>query len=171
MHKKRYTNAREQYTADKGKEWDSKHNVFTVDMQKVIILPKMTIKNSFFVSRLVVFNETFAPLHKATNLCVLWHEAMSGRNAKDVASAYLAVIQKASTEVEHFIFWVDNCSAQNKNWVLYTSFVTMVNSEWGPKSITLKYFEPGHSFMKADYVHGGIGKCCMEKGEGSPRHG
>ena len=32
----------------------------TVDMQKIILLPKTTLKEHFFVSRLVVFNETFA---------------------------------------------------------------------------------------------------------------
>ncbi|CAH1994210.1 unnamed protein product, partial [Acanthoscelides obtectus] len=37
---------------------------------------------------LVVFNETFASLHKDGNICVMWHEAIRGRSATDVASAY-----------------------------------------------------------------------------------
>lgn len=59
--------------------------------------------------------------------------------------------------VMNFIFWSDNCSAQNKNRTLYSTFVCIVNADWGPNSIIIKYFEPGHSFMKADSVHGKIG--------------
>lgn len=106
--------------------------------------------------RLVVFNETFAALTKDDNICVMWHEAIRGRSASDVASAYYNIIKKCSIEVMKFIFWVDNCSAQNKNWTLFTSFVCFVNSNWGPEEITLKYFEPGHSEMAADSVHGRI---------------
>lgn len=126
-------------------------------MQKVLIIPKMAEKNSFFVSRLVAFNETFSPLHKAKNQCLMWHEAIRGRNACDVASTFFYIIKNSDANVNEFIFWSDNCSAQNKNWVLYSTMVLLVNLEWGPNKITFKYFEPGHSFMKADSVHGQIG--------------
>ena len=55
-------------------------------------------------------------------------------------------------------FWADNCTAQNKNWTLYTLFVLLVNALWGPESITMKYLEKGHTFMSADAVHALIGK-------------
>lgn len=32
--------------------------------------------------------------------------------------------------------------------MLMTSFIIFVNEEWGPKRMTMKYFEPCHSFMK-----------------------
>lgn len=132
-------------------------------MQKVLIIPKMSTKNSYFVSRLVVFNETFAPLHKtdngsSENLCVLWHEAISGRCASHVASSYCQVIKKSNPAVTEFLFWADNCSAQNKNWTLYSALIKIVNQDWGANTITIKYFESGHSYMKADSVHGRIGK-------------
>ncbi|CAH1111423.1 unnamed protein product [Psylliodes chrysocephalus] len=138
--------------------------VYCADMQKVLLLPKLSLKSSVFVSKLVVFNETFASLTKdEENICILWHEAISGRTAEDVASAYCAIIQRASVEVEHYEFWCDNCIGQNKNWKLFTSFVVIANSNWGPQSITLKYFEPGHSYMRADSVHGNIGKSWKKK--------
>ncbi|CAH1104281.1 unnamed protein product [Psylliodes chrysocephalus] len=157
LHHERYTVAREEYTQDKSKEWPSNTNIYTVDMQKVLIIPKMAEKNSFFVSRLVAFNETFSPLHKAKNICVMWHEAITGRNAADVASTFFWVIKNSDACVNEFIFWSDNCSALNKNWVLYSTFVLLVNQDWGPNTIRMKYFEPGHSFMRADSVHGQIG--------------
>lgn len=104
----------------------------------------------------MVFNETFASLQLDENICIVWHEALRGRTATDIASAYYNLIKNSDSQISEFIFWVDNCSAQNKNWTLYSSFVTFVNAEWGPATITLKYFEPGHSFMAADSVHGNI---------------
>ena len=56
------------------------------------------------------------------------------------------------------MFWADNCTAQNKNWTLYTALVWCVNQEWGPVAITIKYLERGHSFMRADSVHGVLGR-------------
>lgn len=104
----------------------------------------------------MVFNETFASLKEDDNICVVWHEALRGRSAVDVTSAYYNIIKNSDSQITDFIFWADNCSAQNKNWTLYSSFVTFVNTEWGPNQITIKYFEPGHSFMAADSVHGNI---------------
>lgn len=79
----------------------------------------MTIKNSCFVSRLVVINETFAPLHDRKNICVLEHEGIRGRNAADVSSAYYQVIRRDEPEIDEFVFWADNCPAQNKNSLFF----------------------------------------------------
>lgn len=53
-HKLFYTEARQAYQADKAKELTSAEKIFSVDMQKVLLLPKMSTKNSFFVSRYVI---------------------------------------------------------------------------------------------------------------------
>lgn len=159
IHKQRYTIARQKYMQDTSNKWNDEYEIYAVDMQKILILPKMTIKNSFFVSRLVVFHETFANLKPGCkNKCVLWHEAIMGRNGPDVVSAYYNTLIRLNDSTKHIIFWVDNCTAQNKNWVLFTACTIFVNQNWGPESITFKYFEPGHSFMKADSIHGQIGK-------------
>lgn len=128
LHRERYISAKQEYTKDKECKWSCEYNVYTVDMQKVLIIPKMTIKNSYFISRLVVFNETFAALHHEKNKCLLWNEAIQGRNAPDVASTFYHVIRNASPDVMNFIFWADNCSAQNKNWVLFSRTVIIVNA-------------------------------------------
>ena len=62
-------------------------------------------------------------------------------------------------------FWADNCSGQNKNWVLYTALVYVVNLEWGPEAVSIKYLEKGHTFMGADGVHGAIGKAMGRRPE------
>ncbi|XP_033629274.1 uncharacterized protein LOC117305910 isoform X2 [Asterias rubens] len=131
--------------------------VATVDMQKAITIPKVPTKDHFFSRKLVVFNETFAcPGKDGQATCVLWHEAEAGRKAFNVCSSYVAFI-KQNRDKEEIILYADNCSSQNKNWTLLSAMPRIVNDpSVGAQSITIKYFEPGHTFMAADAVHGNI---------------
>ena len=152
FHLQKASNARECYRND-----ITKPNVYAVDMQKVIIIPKLTTKESFFVSRLVCFNETFATnCDDKPNYAIIWHEGLSGRKASDVTSSYVKFFTES--EEKYPILWADNCSAQNKSWLLYSSLVQVFNSDWGPQEVKIKYLETGHTFMAADSVHGSIGK-------------
>jgi len=157
VHKETYQLARESYKIDK----ESGKKAFAVDLQKVGLLPRIPqFKTVIFTPRLVTFNETFAPLAQATsnnpNITVLWHEATSGRNAADLASAFWSFFTTLNCS-DPIILWLDNCSAQNKNWILFSMLVRAVNHFNFP-SVTLKFFEPGHTFMAADSVHAGIEK-------------
>ena len=104
-------------------------------MQKVILLPCMPMyKATAFMSRLVVFNETFAAIGnngKKGNFggdVVVWHEARAGRSASDVAAAYWRFLCQHRDE-ERITLWCDNCAPQNKNHTLYTMLMIAVNSE------------------------------------------
>ena len=67
MHKDKYTKARIEYN----KPVNGDTVCFTADMQKLVVLPKLTIK--VFTSRLVTFNETFAVKSSGyQDYCVLW---------------------------------------------------------------------------------------------------
>lgn len=94
--------------------------------------------------------------NKKKNISVVWHEGVAGRSAKEITSAYVVALEK-ERDCKHIIYWVDNCSAQNKNWCLLSSLVSLVNSNLvATKDVTLKFFEPGHTFMSADSVHHGM---------------
>ncbi|KAL4720212.1 hypothetical protein ACJJTC_018658 [Scirpophaga incertulas] len=70
------------------KNIDPNTKFFTAYMQKVILMPKLTVKECFFSRKLVLFNETFvSPGKNQPAYCILWHEGESGRNAYNVASA------------------------------------------------------------------------------------
>ena len=63
-----------------------------------------------------MFNESFAPLGGSTrgkSIGVLWHEGISGRNAEDVASAFIALIRSLKV-IDTIVLWLDNCKAQGK---------------------------------------------------------
>ena len=129
---------------------------FTADMQRVIVLPKLTTKEHLFVSSLVTFNETFASKTPSKpDYCILLHEAISGRKAPDVAWVFLQLICQCNED--HIWLWADNSSCRNKNWHLFTALAQCVNT-WEPETITIKYLEKGHIFMAADAIHENIGK-------------
>ena len=104
-HKVRHTQARIEYQ----KPIPVEVVCFTADMQRVIVLPKLTTKEHLFVSRLVTFNETPGK----PDYCILWYEAIAGRKALDVASAFLQLTRQCNED--HIWLWANNCSGQNKN--------------------------------------------------------
>ena len=66
---------------------------------------------------------------------------------------YISFI-RSNRDINDFVFWVNNCSGQNKNWYLFTALANEVNiNEKNAKTIILKYFEPGHTFMSVDSFH------------------
>ena len=100
LHIKTATEARERYREEKNREWTDNEKVVSVDMQKVIMLPRLPgLKVVVFCKRIVVFNETFAPVggskngkDKATG--VLWHEGIRGRSTVDVVGTFPSFIRK-----------------------------------------------------------------------------
>ena len=169
LHIKTAFEARERYREEKNREWTDNEKVASVDMQEVIMLARLPgLKVVVFCKRIVVFNESFAPVGGSKNgkdktTGVLWHERIRGRSAADVASTFVSFIKK-NRDTKYFIFWLDNCSAQNKNLYLYTALLNEVNSEGGyAPSVTLKYFEPDHTFMSADNFHHYVEQRMREK--------
>ena len=110
--------ARENYQNEKHNCKEATDHIFlAADMQKVILLPKTSLKSQYFVSRLTIFNETFCDLNGSKDICVLWNEAVLGRSAADITSAYFKIFIKLS-DYKKFTIWCDNCCSQNKNWTL-----------------------------------------------------
>ena len=108
--------------------------IVSADLQKVIMLPILPgLKKAIFCKRIVMFNETFAPLGGSKNgkpIGKLWHDGISGRNAEDVASVFLTYLRKFEN-IDETTIWLDNCSAQAKNWWLFTCLVYEVNRRNG----------------------------------------
>ena len=155
--------SRRHYQDDAERTVEDNEAVLSVDMQKVIMLPRMPgVKTCVFTRRLVCFHETFAPLGGTKRsmgqpLGILWHEGLSSRNAEDVMSCYAkAMRHPLYRDKSKFTFYADNCSAQNKNWTLFTGMIAEVNRVGGPDQVTVKYLEKGHTFMAADSFHAKI---------------
>lgn len=121
------------------------------------MLPRLDMFKEIIVTpRIIAFNESFVPLGKQNSVypcAVIWHEAIAGRSKDDIISTFNAFFL-AYRDAKHVTLWLDNCSSQNKNWSLISFFIYIVNSNsCGVDEITVKYFEPGHTYMAADAFH------------------
>ena len=75
-----------------------------------------------------MFNQTIATLGgkesgdgKAVGF--LWHEAIQGRKDEDIPSVVIKfLITSPYRNYKHIIISCDNCSGQNKNWMLFSAF-------------------------------------------------
>ena len=110
-------------------------------------------KTVIFQPRVTVYHQTFSPLGKANeSLGIVWHSGLMGRNGEDVSSAYVAALRSIQCRhIQFLTIWVDNCSAQNKYWTIFTALC--LASCISITEVTLKYFEKGHTFMSCDSFH------------------
>ena len=126
---------------------------------KVSLLPVLPHKVALFTPRLIVFNETFAPLvskgarSEEKPLAVLWHEAVAGRDADDVAATFWRYLLE-HRDKKVITIYADNCAGQQKSWVFATAMLTYVQQcDNATEKITIKYLETGHTAMSADAAH------------------
>ncbi|KAK9720024.1 hypothetical protein QE152_g22290 [Popillia japonica] len=82
---------------------------------------------------------------------------VSGRKKEkeDIISTFYSLFLELR-DCKHITLWLDNCSAQNKSWALFTFFVYLVCNHCDHVNLELlniKFFEPGHTFMSADSLH------------------
>lgn len=102
--------------------------------------------------------------NKVPTQSFIWNDGEFGRKASDVAAIFALALAK-DRDYKEVIYYLDNCSGQNKNWTLFTSLVELVNSDQlAANTITFKFFEPGHTFMSADSIHAKLEKkICYQK--------
>ena len=154
--------SKEAYKIDARRQFEDDEFAMSIDLQNVIILPRLPgLKCSIFCKRLLFFNESFVHVgsKKGKGLGVIWHEALAGRSAKEIASTFINVMEYSEFR-DVTKFWADNCNAQNKNWWLFSPLVKHANSNENPvKAITVDFFVPGHGFVSAaDSFHAQIEK-------------
>ncbi|KAK4875390.1 hypothetical protein RN001_011812 [Aquatica leii] len=133
-HIQRANDSRASYRLDTTEEDSPTTLKVSVDLQKVIMLPRLDMfKKVIFTQRISVFNESFVPLK--------------------IISSFNAFFLHYR-DIKHYVLWVDNCSEQNKNWTLLSFLVYIVNSDAiAAVDICITCFEPGHTFMSADSFH------------------
>ncbi|KAL7372602.1 hypothetical protein ABVT39_019186 [Epinephelus coioides] len=106
-HKFEAVETRLHYRSDADRDWPDNTSVRSVDLQKVIMLPRMPgVKSAVFTRRISTYHETFASVGRKTNkkktISVVWHEGIAGRNAKEITSAYGAALEK-ERDIKHVI--------------------------------------------------------------------
>jgi hypothetical protein len=142
--------------------------VVSCDMQKILQVPILKSKDSYFNDKLNIYNETFVTIGKnSSSICYVSNESQMNKNASDICNFYHQFFNSQMCEsFKEVIIKCDNSCQQNKSWILYGNILRFVNnSSFLPISITFDYYESGHSYMAADSLHANITKNIKKVGQ------
>ena len=77
---------------EKSKALDSDTLYFSLDLQKVRMLPEIPgVKSAVFTRRICAYNESFTPLGHGKlqdTIAVIWHQGVGERNDEDIVSCF-----------------------------------------------------------------------------------
>jgi hypothetical protein len=141
-------------------------NGVSIVFMKVTPVPVLKNKNSYFSKKITVYNQTFCQLGSdRKSFCLISHDVEIRKTANEFVNFILQfIISEFCSEYKNLINWFDNCCAQSKNWLLFTSFISIINDpSIKLENITFKYLEVGHTFMAADALHGNISQKIKEE--------
>lgn len=129
--------------------------VATMDLQGLLLCPKLQASALYYKMKLGVHNFTIYDVasHEATNY--IWHEGEAGLSASEFASCIVHFLEAHSTFTE-FILWSDGCGYQNRNLILSNALLKFATEH--KKCVTQKYLQRGHTQMECDSVHSVIEK-------------
>lgn len=144
--------------ARREKEYDKENasNIFTVDMQSVLLCPMLKASSIYYKKKLVVHNYTIYNLKTNDGFCFLWHEGEGGVTSNEFATILYDFIENKSgiKSGEEIIIFSDGCGYQNRNVTLTNALLHLCKK----KKITIiqKYLVPGHTQMECDSMHSTI---------------
>lgn len=133
---------------------DSTKEVLTFDFQQNMPLPVHSSGDVFYKIQLWFFNFCIHVGSDQRSYFYVYDETVGGKGQNEVASFLSHFINTyLRPEVTDLYIFSDNCSSQNKNYMLVQYFYTLVNTGRF-KSIYHRYPEPGHSFLPCDRSFG-----------------
>lgn len=156
-HIQRKQEAQEEKKLDKRlAEDDDQVLVVTVDLQQVLLAPKLFANASYFKTKLCCHNFTVYDLATRKVECYFWHEGQGDVSANNFTSCFVDYIkeQTSSRQLKTIIIYSDGCGYQNRNVTLANSLLLLAVET--NVTIVQKFLEKGHTWMEADSVHSTI---------------
>lgn len=132
-------------------------NVFTVDLQSVLLSPQINVSASYYKTKLKVHNLTFYNIKTNEGYCFLWHESEGGLGSNEFSSIFnhfileVVIPRMEVGENREIIFFSDGCNYQNRNSTLSNAILNIAIQK--NIIITQKYLEKGHTQMECDSMH------------------
>ena len=136
---------------EKDKEEAGEKNLVTcMDLQGLLLCPKLQASSLYYKTKLCVHNFTIYDMttHDASNY--LWHEGEAGITANEFASCIVHFL-KEHPSYDEYILWSDGCGYQNRNLLLSNALLKFATET--QKIVTQKFLERGHTQMECDSMH------------------
>lgn len=143
---------------EKDKNETSEDTIVCYDLQAVIPLPNGNVSTFYYKSKLNVYNFTVFDIKSKQAYFHIQHETVAKRGADYVlVTTCVFWFLTDNCTGKKFIFYSDNCVAQNKNKFLLGMYLYCV-THMDIKSITHKYLIIGHTENEGDSMHS-----CIER--------
>lgn len=136
---------------------DETVKVVTVDLQAVLLAPRLNTAANYYKTKLKVHNQVYFDLATKDVQCYVWHEGQGGLESDVFASIskkYISDLKEKNEKMENLIIWSDGCCYQNRNSKLATCLLDLAKEL--NINIFQKYLTVGHTHMEVDSVHSTI---------------
>ncbi|XP_031358123.1 uncharacterized protein LOC116181837 [Photinus pyralis] len=155
LHQTLKKDARQEKENDKTKT-EATVNVYTMDLECVLLSPKSTVSSMYYKTKLIVHNFTIFNLKTKEGFCYLWNESEGGITANEFSSilSYFVEQEVKNKNPSEMIFYSDGCTGQNRNAILANAFLNAAIQN--NIIITQKYLLKGHTQMEVDAMHSAI---------------
>lgn len=131
--------------------------VATFDLQQVIYLPQTNDNQLFYKRRLANYNLTMYELKSRVCHCYAWHEGLGKRGASEIGTCLKMYLEHVDDEgKKDVILFADGCPGQNKNSIIATVLLHLINKLKNIQSISLLYFVANHGQNEGDSAHSAI---------------
>lgn len=146
---------------EKNNDKSSNNEVFTMDLQSVLLCPKSNVSSLYYKTKLIVHNFTIYDIKRQKGYCFLWNETEGRVTANEFSSIIVHFLKQqiAAHPTKYnvdFILYSDGCAAQNRNCVLSNALFNLAIEQ--NVTIIQKYLLKGHTQMEADSMHSTIEK-------------
>ena len=162
-HIKRKREAAESKASDKTRaETNRNERVFTMDLQSLLLCPKLEASCLFYKTKLCCHNFTMFDLTSKAVTCYFWNETAADLSASTFASCIVDFLEGLDfTGVDKVILYSDGCTYQNRNVTLSCALLQFAMKQ--NVEIEQKYLEKGHTYMECDSVHATIDRKIKKK--------
>ncbi|CAG9794569.1 unnamed protein product [Diatraea saccharalis] len=128
--------------------------VVTIDVQSVLLAPKLLASALYYKLKLQCHNFTVYDVSSKNVTIYFWHEADGNVTANEFTSCLVDYCENLPTSVERIIIISDGCGHQNRNRILSSALSDLAQR----KKVTIEqlYLEKGHTMMEVDSVHSTI---------------
>jgi hypothetical protein len=152
-HRKQKEEARKQKEKDKN-DPELKH-VYTMDLEAVLVCPRMYASSLYFRMKLSVHNFTLFNLKTKDGHCFVWDESEGQLNANVFSTILCKFFSSLNLLPDDIlVLYSDGCNYQNRNATLSNALLNL--SQLLRITIIQKYLIRGHTQMECDSMHANI---------------
>ena len=134
-------------------ETDQTYKVVTIDLQSVLLCPRLQASALYYKTKLTCYNYTVYDLKTKDVACYFWNETESDLSANSFASCISHYIENSLADdgIKNVVLYSDGCCYQNRNVTLSNALLKIAKTQ--NITITQKFLEKGHTQMEVDSVH------------------